>query len=66
MMLAIEGETPTNEWKENGSFEDYEEMFDKAKSNFNFLPESSLKRRHGELSWDTVLRLKYKQQRSNR
>lgn len=66
MMLAIEGEIPTSEWKENGTFEDYEEMFDKAKSKFKFLPESSLKRRHGELSWDTVLRLKYKQQRSYR
>lgn len=66
MMLAIEGEIPTNIWKENGTFEDYEGMFDEVKSKFNFVPESSLKRRHGELSWDTILRLKYKQHRSAR
>lgn len=64
LMLAMQTEVPQGEWKNWATFEEYEAMFDSIQHHFKFDSSSSLKRRHGELSWDTILRLKYKMQRS--
>ena len=65
IMLAVQDALPHGVRKENATFQDYDAMFDRVQANFEFTSGTSLKRRHGELSWDTVLRLKYKHSRGN-
>ena len=65
IMLAVQDALPDGAWKETATIQDYDAMFDGVKAYFEFTSGTSLKRRHGELSWDTVLRLKYKHCRGN-
>ena len=64
LMLAVQEKVPRDAWKEDGTFEEYEAMFEAVKGQFQFNSNTTLKRRHGELSWETILSLKYKKQRS--
>ena len=60
IMLAVQEALPEGTWKDTATFQEYDAMFDTVKASFEFPSGTGLKRRHGELSWDTILRLKYK------
>eukprot|EP00963_Diacronema_lutheri_P010757 scaffold1149_cov264-Pavlova_lutheri.AAC.1 len=63
IMLAIQ-ESLQDNWKEVTTFDEAEKQFDSVKAAFQFAAKAGHKRRYGVLSWDTVLRHKYKQTRS--
>ena len=60
IMLAVQEALPEGTRKDTATFQEYDAMFDTVKASFGFPNGTSLKRRYGELSWDTILRLKYK------
>lgn len=64
IMLAVQ-ESLQDNWKEASTFDEVEKQFDSVKAAFQFPSKAGHKRRYGELSWDTVLRHKYKQTRSS-
>ena len=61
-MLAF-SESLQDNWKEAATFDEMEKQFDSVKAAFQFPLKAGHKRRYGELSWDSVLRHKYKQTR---
>ena len=65
IMLTVQDALLDGTWKKTITIQDYNAMFDGVKAYFEFTSGTSLKRRHGEPSWDSLLRIKYEHCRGN-
>lgn len=62
IMLGVKESLQEN-WKEAAMFNKVEKQFSSVEAAFQFPSRVGRKRRYGELSWDTILRHKYRQTR---